>query len=479
MHTTKTNISKTLALLIFSLTVNGAISSTAFAAPPVTNYEYDANGNLTKITDGLGNATVQQYDALNRLVKQQQPNPTAAGQLGEINMQYNAIDQMIGVTDPRSLTTNYGYNALGDMLSLSSPDTGATTNTHDAAGNVLTKTDAKGQLTSYSYDALNRVTQITYADSQTIVYNYDQGVNGTGRLTGITDITGTTAYTYDNRGRVTTEARTIDTVTYTTTYAYNNVGQLTGVAYPTGLVLSYSRDSLGRVSQISSTKDSQTQILADNISYQPFGGINTFTFGNGSTYTRSYDTDNRLASYTLGSQTINLDYDLASRIVAATDAANATDSKTYAYDNLDRLTTFVSPSSNQSYGYDLTGNRTSLTVGANTYSNTIAATSNRLTQMSGPTAKANTFDANGSITADTVNQYTFDARGRLTQAVTPLGTATYGINGLGQRVQKTLDGTSTVYHYDLNGQQIAETDNQGAIQQETVYLGNMPLAVIQ
>lgn len=471
-------------LLGASLALGLALTSvSAFAAPPVTNYEYDANGNLTKMTDGLGHATVQQYDALNRLTQQSQPHPsTANAQLGTINTQYNAIDQVTTVTDPRSLATTYAPNAYGEVLTLSSPDTGATSNTYDDAGNLKTKTDAKGQLTTYNYDALNRLTQAVYAGGQTITYAYDQGINGAGRLTGITDSTGTTAYSYDTRGRVTSEARTINTVTYTTTYAYNIAGQLSGVAYPTGLVLTYTRDSLGRVNQISSTKNNQTQVLASNITYQPFGGVKSFTYGNGSTHSRSFDTDSRLASYTLGTKTINIDYDLASRIIAATNAANSTDTKTYAYDNLDRLTSFIAPSTNQGYGYDLTGNRTSLTIGANNYTNTIAATSNRLTQMTGPTAKTNSFDNNGSITADTVNQFNYDSRGRLTQSITALGTTNYGINALGQRVLKTRTGTNpinTVYHYDLNGQQIAETDTQGAIKQETIYLGNMPLAVMQ
>lgn len=471
-------------LLGSSLALGLALTSTAvFAAPPVTNFEYDANGNLTKITDGLGHATVQQYDALNRLTQQSQPHPTnATGQLGTILTQYNAIDQVTAVTDPRSLATTYAPNAYGEVLSLTSPDTGATSNTYDSAGNLKTKTDAKGQLTTYSYDALNRLTQAVYAGGQTISYAYDQGINGAGRLTSITDSTGSTAYAYDNRGRVVTEARTINTLVYTTTYAYNTAGQLSGVAYPTGLVLTYTRDNLGRVSQISSTKNNQTQVLASNIAYQPFGGVKSFSFGNGATHTRSFDTDNRLTSYSLGTKIINIDYDLASRIVAATNAANSTDSKTYAYDNLDRLTSFIAPTTNQGYGYDLTGNRTSLTIGANNYSNTIAASSNRLSATTGPTAKTNSFDSNGSITADTVNQFTYDSRGRLTQSIGALGTTNYGINALGQRVVKTRTGTSpinTVYHYDLNGQQIAETDTNGIIKQETVYLGNMPLAVLQ
>ena len=464
-------------------TTIGLVSAAAIAAPPITNYEYDANGNLTKITDGLGHATVQQYDALNRLTQQSQAHPTTANiQLGTILTQYNAIDQVTTVTDPRSLATTYAPNAYGEVLSLSSPDTGATSNTYDNAGNLKTNTDAKGQLTTYSYDALNRLTQAVYAGGQTINYTYDQGANGAGRLSSITDSTGSTAYAYDTRGRVVSEARTINTIVYTTSYAYNSAGQLNGVAYPTGLVLTYLRDSLGRVNQISSTKSNQTQVLASNIAYQPFGGVKSFTYGNGSTHTRSFDSDNRLASYTLGTKTIAIDYDLASRIVAATNAANSTDTKTYAYDNLDRLTSFIAPSTNQGYGYDLTGNRTSLTIGANNYSNTIAPTSNRLTQMTGPTPKTNSFDSNGSITADTVNQFTYDSRGRLIQSIGALGITNYGINALGQRVLKTRTSTSpinTVYHYDLNGQQIAETDTIGTIKQETIYLGNMPLAVMQ
>ena len=72
-------------------------------------------GNLTKITDGLTHATLQQYDAVDRLIQQSQPHPTSTGQLGTIGTQYNAIDidNVTGVTDPRSLATTYTKNAYG------------------------------------------------------------------------------------------------------------------------------------------------------------------------------------------------------------------------------------------------------------------------------------------------------------------------------------------------------------------------------
>jgi YD repeat-containing protein len=398
---------------------------------------------------------------------------------GNTQYAYDALNRLISVTDPRSLATSYTYDAFGNLLTLSSPDTGITTNTYDDAGNLKTKLDAKGQTTTYSYDALNRLTQIQYADSQIVNYSYDQGVNGLGRLTGISDATGNIAYSYDDHGRVISEVRTINAVIYTTTYAYNAAGQLIGVAYPTGLVLTYERDSVGRVNQVSATKNGQTQLLASNVTYQPFGGVKSLTFGNGAQYIRGFDTDGRLAAYSLGAQTVNLNYDLASRIIAATDSINSADTKTYAYDNLDRLTGFIAPNTNQGYSYDATGNRTSLTIGANNYSNTIAPASNRLTASTGPIPKSFSFDNNGSITADTVNQYTYDARGRLVQALTAVGNVGYGVNALGQRVFKTVGGVGTIYHYDLNGRLIAETDAQGAIKQETIYLNNIPLAVMQ
>jgi YD repeat-containing protein len=40
-------------------------------------------------------------------------------------------------------------------------------------------------------------------------------------------------------------------------------------------------------------------------------------------------------------------------------------------------------------------------------------------------------------------------------------------------------GLTTVYHYDSAGHLIAESDAQGNVQTEYIYLGDMPVAVIQ
>ena len=454
-----------------------AFTPTAFAAPPVTNFEYDANGNLTKVTDGLNHATVNTYDKLNRRITSTNANT------GLSQYAYNALDQMTQVTDPKTLVTSYSYDGLSNLNQQISPDTGTTANTYDASGNVLTKADAKGQVTTYSYDSLNRVTLIVYHDNSTITYGYDQGTNGLGRLTSITDSNssiGTISYTYNTRGRILTETRTMNSIGYVTGYTYNSAGQLTGVTYPSGRTLTYTLDSLGRLNQVSTTQSGVTQVLASNIQYRPFGPAQSLQFGNNTPYVRQFDSDGRITSYTLGSQTINLNYDAASRISSTTETQTSANVKNYGYDVLDRLTSYTDLNSSQGYGYDANGNRTSLTVGASNYAYTYPGTSNRLSSTQGPApAKTYAYDANGSPTTDNINQYAYDTRGRLTQAVTASGTYNYGINALGQRIHKIKSATGTLYHYDLQGHLIAETDTAGVVKQEYAYLYEMPLAVLK
>lgn len=461
---------KWMAILLLSL----GWSSSALAAPPVTHYEYDANGNLTKMTDGLNQATVMEYDRLNRMRKSIAPDA------GQTLYGYSILDQLKQVTDPRNLITQYNIDALGNLRQQNSPDTGTTIKTYDVAGNVLTSTDAKGQVTTYTYDSLNRVTSALYHDNSQITYQYDQGTNGKGRLTTITDGIGSISYVYDAQGRILSETRAIANVSYVTGYTYNSAGRLTGMSYPSGRTLDYTLDSLGRISQISTTRNGVTQVLVSNITYRPFGPTQSLLYGNNTSYTRQFDQDGRITSYTLGSNTIEVGYDAAGRITSTSDTAAPTNVQAYNYDAASRLTSYTGTTTSQGYGYDKVGNRTALTVGGNTYAYAYAATSNRLLATQGPTpGKILAYDANGSPTADGTHQFQYDARGRLVQATTSGGTYQYAVNALGQRVQKMVGASGTVYHYDLNGQLIAESDTQGLIRQEYVYLGDMPVAVFK
>ena len=446
------------------------------ASSQTTAYTYDNQGNVTGIDGplaGTGDTTTNAYDALNRLT--QMTNPLS----GVVGYGYNGVDQLTSVTDPRSLVTSYSYDGLNNLNQQVSPDTGTTANTYDAAGNLLTSTDAKSQVTTYTYDTLNRVASITYQGGVVHSYTYDQGTNGKGRLTQISEPNSVTAYAYDPQGRLLNETRTINGVPYVTAYGYDSAGRMNSVTYPSGRVVNYTLDALGRIQSVATTKDSATQTVVSSVAYRPFGPSSGFTFGNGQTYARGFDQDGRIASYTLATQSLAVGYDTASRITSLTDTVVPANTNTYGYDTLDRLTSFTGPSSNQGYTFDATGNRLTKTVGANTDTYTYSGSSNKLSTIAGTTNRTYTHDANGSATADTARTYAYDTRGRMVQTTGVGGTSSYQVNSVGQRIRKTNTAGDTIYHYDAQGRLISETSASGTPQREYIYLGDTPVAVIQ
>ena len=94
--------------------------------------------------------------------------------------------------------------------------------------------------------------------------------------------------------------------------------------------------------------------------------------------------------------------------------------------------------------------------------------------------EAFTYDAAGNMLSHSSPSadYSFDddARGRLaTSYVGALGTS-HQINGLGQRVGKSQG--QVLFAYDAAGHLIGEYDGKGALTQETVWLGELPVAVL-
>jgi RHS repeat-associated protein len=221
-------------------------------------------------------------------------------------------------------------------------------------------------------------------------------------------------------------------------------------------------------------------MVVGSVVYQPFGPVKAFSFGNGQSYARTFDQDGRISSYTLATQTTAVCYDAASRIIGL--SANCTPPFTlaYGYDNLDRLTQAILPTITHGFSYDAVGNRLTKTAGSSSHTYAYSGTSNRLSSITPSAGSVQTYvhDANGSATADGINTYTFDTRGRLVQAVSTIGTTTYQVNSLGQRIRKTNSLGDIVYHYDKDGRLIAESSHAGAVQAEYLYLGDMPVAVV-
>jgi len=336
---------------------------------------------------------------------------------------------------------------------------------------MISKTDAKGVTISYQYDALNRLTKIDFPSDTDIVYAYDSCVNGKGRLCSMTDASGTTVYEYFAKGQIKKETKTIDSIQYVTQYTYDQNDNLKTMTYPSGRVVTYNYSNDKVIGVLNNAAN-----LATNISYKPFGWMNSITYGNGVIGSITYDNQYRVTGITAGT-VMNLSYgqyDANGNITSITNNLDATKNKSFTYDALDRLASATASGiwGSLAWTYDGVGNR--LTENSTVYSYT--PSTNKLSGVGGSTYS---FDSDGNTTSDGTRGYTYNQNQRLIQAVNGATTANYTYNGNGQRVKKSVSGTTTIFHFDQVGQLIAESNSAGSITAEYVYLNSQPLAKIE
>jgi len=133
-------------------------------------YEYDAAGNVTKVTDELGHVTDYEYDALDRLttITEEATNDHTAP---VTTFEYDAEDNLRFVIDAEGNTTEYVYDERyrlvqvieEDPTTQGGDDNPTTTYAYDGANNLTSVTDPLGRTTTYVYDELNRLVRTEYA----------------------------------------------------------------------------------------------------------------------------------------------------------------------------------------------------------------------------------------------------------------------------------------------------------------------------
>ncbi|MEK7214293.1 MAG: hypothetical protein AAB289_01675, partial [Chloroflexota bacterium] len=125
----------------------------------------------------------------------------------------------------------------------------------------------------------------------------------------------------------------------------------------------------------------------------------------------------------------------------------ATETTTYSYDRLSRLTGVDAPgtSLDTSYLYDPAGNRSTMTRGAAT--NYSYDRADRVTAAGGVSYTVN---ANGNLVAKGADSFAYDQANRMKSATVAGATSTYAYNGDGMRHSKTVGAVTTTLVNDVN-----------------------------
>ncbi|MGO4550471.1 RHS repeat-associated core domain-containing protein [Lysobacter sp. 2RAF19] len=451
----------------------------------VARRAYDVEGRLVEVEDGSGHKVRLTYDALGRVVT----STDATG--GLTRMSYDAADRTTTVVDPRGLSTTYRYNGFGDLLELRSPDTGTTTHAYDDGGLRTRTVRNDSSALNYAYDTQGRVTVVTGgADQRSFAYD----TCGKGFLceaatlqAGI--VQAATSFTYRADGVTRTRTDSVHGVSDTTMHHFDGLGRLIKLSYPSGTSLEYAYD-MGRLSKLTATHRGTTETVIDDIRYRPFGGPESWTYGNGLQRRYNVDDNGRLFGVSAVdedagkvAQSLTYAFEAADRINAITSAAGEPSQQTFSYDAQGRLTrdVAVGATGTRISAHDANGNRTSHNWGSAVEQHAIDPYSNRLLAITGTSSAARHhtygYDKRGNRISDTTSGVTtqlhYDAFDRLRQVTRPdsvqvcepygtcktlpAGTTQYTVNALDQRVGKSSAASgATRFVYGSQTQLLSE-----------------------
>jgi RHS repeat-associated protein len=281
-------------------------AASPFLAVQTVQKEYDAGGNLTKVTEhkkdssgaAITDITLMSYDSMNRLA--------SSNQRGElISYSYDANGNKSSVTSGGKVTA-YSYTYFGKPL----------TETHD------------GKVTQFEYEPNKALKKVSYPNGASLAYSYDDA----GQLTKVVNKKAGDAvlsqfdYTYDADGNRSSETEqqhglTTAPASVTTSYQYDALNQLTGFDETVAGETKYTRyryDGAHNREHEEVRKNSLTGEVVKEVSYL-------------------YGRSNQLLSETdqLSQKTTSYQYDKNGSLIAKSDGVTTTN---YAYDSKGQLT---------------------------------------------------------------------------------------------------------------------------------------------
>ncbi|GII56068.1 hypothetical protein Pth03_44570 [Planotetraspora thailandica] len=441
-------------------------------------FGYDLKGNLTSVTDGVGNTTTTdgdyttryEYDTWGQLTKATDANGHAT-----LNSDFDPNGYPKSITDALGKATTFIYDERGQVLEVADALGKKTTQSYDVFGrpleNTVPKDQAAGDLITTpapEYDANDNVVKATAPNGavSTATYdNADEVIEATAPKDSVTSSERKSVYTYDMVGNLETVTEPKGALTstnpddYKTTQFYNEIYQLIQVTNAAGDKVTYTYDDVGNVTKVVDPKKNATADTTD---------FTTKTV---------YDLNHRITEVTdAAGKTNKRAYDRDSLVISATDAENNT--TLISYDARGMQTQVRVPHDGASpnityrttkYEYDQVGNTTKVTTprGVDTANADDFATRTEYDALNRPAKQFQPYDP-ADARYNNPNVYTqtfYDEVGRVSKTSLPPSdgqtvrndtTYTYFDNGW---VKSSTDPWDIVTTYDYNdlAQQTART----------------------
>jgi RHS repeat-associated protein len=298
----------------------------------------------------------------------------------------------------------YTYDPMNRKASRIDPLSASETYGYDGNGNLTGHTDRRGKVEVYQYDGIDRRKFAGF------------GYTGSGYES-------TSSYTFDLGDRIT---QIVDSIAGTTMRQYDLLDDLTDEQTAQGEV-GYQYDNARR-------RQAMTVVGQPTVSY-------------------SWDNADRLTGITQGSTSIPIAYDNADRRTTLTLPNGIILAYTHDADSHVTGMTWTlagNPVGDLEYGYDADGRviqKTGSLAQTNLPQPVTGNTFNAANEMTSFNGTALTYDANGNLTNDGTNTYTWDARNHLV-AIAGGNTASFAYDADGRRALKAINGTSTQLLYD-------------------------------
>ncbi|MCY9855996.1 RHS repeat-associated core domain-containing protein [Vibrio mediterranei] len=301
----------------------------------ITDFQYDALGNLLRRTDAKGVQTHFIRDAQGQTQAIKINDHTLARYL------YDEIGRVASVQGLNHYTTHYQYNQINTLLKVTGPSGRSIEQRFGTCPRLMSSETLPGHRTyRYGYDKAKRLTTVTDPLNRLLTLTRSKS----GHVTAITDShQNKTHFAYTSSGQL-KEKRYADGSAFHYDYSH---GRLTRVTDARGVVKRYKYNGKGQLSQVSYSDDT-----ADvRYTYDAFGRVSTVEDGLGDTRFGYYA--NGLLKFKDGPLThdrIELTY--TERNALSTITVDGTLNASYDYDDLGRLVHVEALGQSFRYQYD-------------------------------------------------------------------------------------------------------------------------------